>query len=261
MLKRLLIVLVVLLSIIIGLWYIGIPDSWIVETAEGLLQTPDIQTELKGFRKTPFFGFRIKEIRIRHGDIQLFRIEDISAQIDPVSLLLLKGKVSFSGQLSGGSLSGNVVFKKDDFRMEIDLQAAKLEGLSLMDALSIRGKGRLYVTGTIDKGAGKIFFEVKDLAVDNIIRGKLYMPMSYFDHIKGAVTLSDKGVRIDALSMEGDQIYSRMKGVLTGGYFEGSLEVMPEPELPKGLLSLIESYEKTPGYYVIPLKGRVTDIL
>ncbi len=262
MLKKLTIVLLLLSLIATGVWYAGIPDRWAAEKIEGLLRRGRMRTELYGFEKTPFFGFKIAEIRISHSRKELLSMEGVSGRIDPVSLLLFGIKVSFTGHLSGGTISGEALLKRDGIRAAVDIRSVRLEGLDLLAASAIRGKGSLDMTGVMDRGEGDLYFEVKDMALEDIRKGGVYMPMKPFNHMKGAGSFKDGRIRIDAVSMEGDHIYGRLRNsVLSRGYFEGTLEVVAEPGTSEGALALLKPYKESPGYYVIPLKGRVRDIL
>ncbi|MEC4684644.1 MAG: type II secretion system protein GspN [Nitrospirota bacterium] len=262
MLKKLIIVLLLLSFIVTGVWYAGIPDRWAAERIEGLLQGGRIRTELLGFKKTPFFGFRIEEVRIRHNRRQLLSIEGVSGRIDPISLLLFGVKVSFTGHLSGGTIAGEALLKRDGIRAAIDIRSARLEGLDLLADSAIRGKGSLDMTGVMDRGEGDLYFEVKNMALKDIRKGGLYIPLKSFNHMKGAGSFKGENFRIDAVSMEGDHIYGRLRNcMLEKGYFEGTLEVVAEPGFPEESLVLLEPYKESPGYYAIPLKGKVRDIL
>ncbi|GMT46921.1 MAG: hypothetical protein IEMM0007_0487 [bacterium] len=262
MLKKLIIVLLLLSLIVTGIWYAGIPDRWAAGRIEGLLQGGRIRTELIGFKKTPFFGFRIEEVRIMHNRRQLLSIDGVSGRIDPLSLLLFGVKVSFTGHLSGGTISGEALLKRDGIRAAIDVRSVRLEGLDLMADSAIRGNGSLDMTGVMDRGEGNLYFEVKNMALKDIRKGGLYIPMKFFNHMKGAGSFKGESLRIDAVSMEGDHIYARLRNcVLERGYFKGTLEVVAEPGLPDDSLVLPERYKQAPGYYAIPLKGKVRDIL
>ena len=262
MLKKLIIVLLLLSLIVTGIWYAGIPDRWVAGRIEGLLQKGRIRTELLGFKKTPFFGFRIGEVRIMHSRRQLLSIDGVSGRIDPLSLLLFGVKLSFSGHLSGGTVSGEALLKRDGIRAAIDIRSVRLEGLDLMADSAVRGEGSLDMAGVMDGEEGNLYFEVKDMDLRDIRKGGLYIPMKFFNHLKGAGSFNGKGLWINAASMEGDRIYGRFRNcALEKGYFRGALEVVAEPGFPEDSLVLLEPYKQAPGYYVIPLKGKVRDIL
>jgi len=262
MLKRLLFVLFTISFIVIAVWYAGIPDRWAAERIEGLLSGGRIRTELHGFKKTPLFGFKIEEVRIRHSRKGLLTIEGFSGRIDPLTLLLLGIRVSFTGRLSGGTVSGEALLKRHGIRAAVGIRSVRLEELDLLAGSAVRGRGSLDMTVVMDKGEGEFYFEVRDMALEDIHRGGVYMPMRSFNHMKGAGSFRGGRVGIDAVSMEGEHIYGRIRScVLSKGYFEGSLEVAAEPGLSEDTLVLLEPYRRSRGYYIIPLKGKVRDIL
>ncbi|HEC98225.1 MAG TPA: type II secretion system protein GspN [Nitrospirae bacterium] len=262
MLKKLIIVLFLLSLIVTGIWYAGIPDRWAAERIEGLLQGGRVRTELFGFKKTPFFGFKIEEVRIRHNRRQLLSIDGVSGRIDPLSLFLFGVRVSFTGHLSGGTISGEALLKRNGIRAAIDVRSVRLEGLDLMADSAIRGRGSLDMTVVMDRGEGDLYFEVKNMALKDIRKGGLYLPLKFFNDMKGAGSFRGERLRIDALSMEGDHIYGRLRNcVLERGYLKGTLDVVAESGFPEDSLVLLEPYKQAPGYYAIPLKGKLRDIL
>ncbi len=261
MVKRIIILLVVVFCLIIGVWYVGIPDGWLVETAERLFSDAGFSVELVGLGKTPLLGLRVKEVRVKRRGYEVLIINDLNARLDPVSLLLLKGDLSFDGELSDGRLTGRVLLSREGLSSSFEVRSARIEGLGAVKTLPIKAGGVLTMNGEVRDGNGRVYLEIDDLVAENLITDTLYVPLRLFERLKGSLTLKGEEVRIDALSLEGELAYSRLKGRLSGGYFEGTLEIMPEPGFPEGILKVLQPYRKTPGYYVIPLKGRMKEIL
>jgi hypothetical protein len=85
------------------------------------------------------------------------------------------------------------------------------------------------------------------------------VPLEVFHEIKGAATIKDETVEVQSLALSGRGVYGRVRGSIKGMNVDMSLELMTD--LSSGLGSLAHTvlgqYHVSPGYYVIPLKGRM----
>ncbi len=262
MLRKLLIVLVLVSFAATGLWYAGIPDRWAAGRIEALFSGGGIRTELYGFRKTPLFGFEVEEVRVVHSRKGLLRMEGLSGRVDPLSLAVFGLKVSFSGRLSGGTVSAGALLRRDSVEVSFEVRSARLEELDLLDSSAFRGSGSLDLTGTIEDGRGEFYIDMRGLALKDISMDGLYIPMGSFRRIKGAGSFTGRDFRVEAVSLEGGDVSARIRGlVFSKGYFKGRLEVLAGEGLPEARRALLEPYRQSRKYYVIPLKGRVRDLL
>ncbi|NOZ26140.1 MAG: hypothetical protein GXO94_08655 [Nitrospirae bacterium] len=262
MLRRLFVVIALVSSVSVGLWYAGIPDRWAAEWLQGVLSGERIRTEVYGFRKNPFFDFEMDGVRVVHSRKGLVSMERLSGRIHPLSLFLGGLKVSFAGYLSGGEISAEAFVGKGSVRAAVDIRSARLEDLDLLAASAFRGSGILDLTGMVDNGAGELYFEVRDLVLDDIRSGGLYIPMKSFSVIKGAGSFRKDGLKVESVSLEGEHMSGRIRNlVFSNGFFEGSLEIVTGPGLPDGTLALLKPFRRSRNYYVIPLKGKVREML
>jgi type II secretion system protein N len=281
MFKKSIISLGVLVILTIGFWSIGIPDKWLSKKIESLLHIPsafgiddksiDVSASLKGFRKTPLFGFSANEMTIVRGSHDDFlKVHDITGRIDPFSLIRLTVNLSFEGTLSGGRIKGNVQLGRKGIDLDIDLSSVNIEAIDIVKKTSsLKGTGKLNLKGVFTMKNtrkqsdihGHILFDINDLNFRDLSMETYYVPMSYFNQMKGALRVSGQTLKIEAISMEGNKIYSRMKGTITGTVLRGTLEIMPDPDFPETLLMVIQRFRHSPGYYVIPLKGPIATLL
>ncbi len=267
MVKRLVIVLVLLLSAAAGLWYGGVPDRWVAGRIEGLLQGGGVGVELEGFRKTPLFGFEIEEVRVAHRRKLLLRMEDVSGRIDPSGLLVLGLRVLFSGTLSGGTVSGEVLFRRGGVRADVALHSVRLGDLAVLSGSMIRGDGVIGLEAVVegrggDGLSGHVSFEIRDMRVGDLAGGKVYLPLGLFSRLRGAVSFRGRDLRVDALSLKGEQVLGRIEGgVVSKGYFEGVLDLTAGADLPAAYAPLVEPYRVSARYYRIPFRGVVRELL
>jgi hypothetical protein len=108
----------------------------------------------------------------------------------------------------------------------------------------------------IDKTA-KVVFEIPDLNIQEY--NKIASPLlSSFHTVQGVLNIVNDKIRIESLGIEGEKGYARVKGDITAGFMNLTLELMPSAgKLSPAELMLIDSYRQSPGYYVIPLKNHL----
>ncbi len=105
----------------------------------------------------------------------------------------------------------------------------------------------------------KVFlqFEIPDLDIAESALSVIPF-LNTFHKIQGALSIKNNIITFDSVSLEGEKGYARLKGRITNGYMNLSLEVMPEAGKLTSLEEmLIGKYIVSPGYYVVPLKGPV----
>jgi hypothetical protein len=64
-------------------------------------------------------------------------------------------------------------------------------------------------------------------------------------------------IDVASVSLEGPNIFARLRGTIRNNFMDLRMEVMPEKVFLENplLLSQVDRYQVSPGYYVIPVKG------
>jgi len=279
MLKKAVFVIVLLGLLTIGVWYVGIPDQYVKETIERVLvfggvsplKERRLNVSLEGFGKDPLFGFHVKRAVIRRGETEVFSIVDLRGRIDILSLLRMTPGFNLRGDVAGGWLALRVTRSGGGMQLSFKLKGAQVEKLEAVRVLkALKGSGVLDVKGIFDipvrandlKGvSGEVLLSIKNMKFRDVFSGSIYLPLSLFSRMRASIRMKGGELGIEALSMEGKDIYSRLKGAFRGLVFKGALEVMPGPGFPEGMLTVIQRYRESPGYYRIPLRGSVARLM
>ncbi len=242
------------MAIIIGLWLIVLPEDLILSSLNGTLKTDNLSLEIPGFKKGVFFTFHAPVLRLKKGDTVLFTIGSLTGSINPLSLVLLRLPLSFSGDIGGGTMEGHIDLLHWHDRFAIVINKAGIQQTALLSSLGLSGDGVLSGSAI----AGEKYFEVKFEIRDAHFTGSVYglpIPPNLFHTVRGLIRASGNDLWIDSLWLEGKGLNARLKGTLKGRQAGLTLEIMKDSSFVDsgGLLQLIEHYKVSPGYYVVPL--------
>ena len=85
------------------------------------------------------------------------------------------------------------------------------------------------------------------------------VPLEVFHEIKGAATIKDEIVEVRSLALTGKRVYGRVRGSIKGVDADMSFELMTDSSFGLGSLThaVLGQYKVSPGYYVVPLKGKM----
>jgi hypothetical protein len=128
---------------------------------------------------------------------------------------------------------------------------ADFSGVKTGKILALKGllEGILSGRLILNEGNGNFTFRLREISG---------LPVG-FSNASGIAEISGGALHLKSVSLEGEGVYGKLKGTIRGGAYELTAEVMPEPGSPAGaaLAEYYSRYEASPGYYVIPLSGRL----
>lgn len=257
--KKLLFAAAIIAALIWGLWLVAVPEDLLVNVIKDSAGKADLGVEVTGFRKGLFYNFTIEVLDIKRSDKTLLSIDDLSARIDLLSLPLMKAVMLFQGSLGSGKLKGEAILKRKHYEINTNVDRAEIDRLGFFKYTGIKGKGILKADLHVEDGLGEIKFSIDDAELEALSYSGFKFSLNMFRSAKGIVCFKRNTVEIESFSLEGKGIYARAKGTVRGGKLDIKLELMPEeallPEKASIVLSLIQRYKVSPGYYVIPVKG------
>jgi len=256
--KHLLIAGLAGIVIVLGFWQIAVPGSLITDLIENSLAAKGLHAEFTGFRKGLFFTFEARRITLKKSGNALLSIENARARLRPFSRLALRCPVLFEGDISGGRMNGRVDLLHSGNRADIAIDKAEVEGVPFFRALGLAGsRGTFSGDMKIEDSSGEIRFALADAVFESASFGGVTLPLEMFNKARGAMTINNNTVEIKSFALEGDGIYARIKGNITGGRASLTAELMPERSFKEKnyLFSLLEQYRVSPGYYSIPITG------
>ncbi len=255
--KRFLIAAVFLVFLVFGLWIIAVPESLLTNLVEGAMHDGSLRLGVTDMRKGLFYNFSCGNITLTNNGKKLLSVNNIEGRINPLSLLLLKLNVLFSGDLSRGKVNGSIDLFRGKSHVTVSVNGAELQYMPFFALLGIEGQGILSGNINIKNTKGSVTFSVTDAQFDQATFGGVAVPLDFFTGGRGAMTVDGGMLRIQSFALEGEGIYARLKGDITRGRMSLTMELMPEKTFKDQNLVflMLRKYEVSPGYYSIPLTG------
>lgn len=251
--------------LIFGIWFIVLSDSLIISLINGSLGKENIDFQTEGFRKGAFYSFSAESIilgkREIKGDasIPLLVFRNVRGQLDFISLFKMRPELAFEGEMGGGEVGGKVGLMGKE-TLSIRGTTIHIKGIPFLDSLGIQGDGLLSGDFCMSNGTGEAKFLVVDASLNSMSWGGGVMPLDVFHEIKGAATIKGDTVEVRSLALSGKGVYGRIRGSIRGVNADMSLELMTDSSsgLDPLTYAMLGQYKISPGYYMIPLKGRMT---
>lgn len=257
MLRSILYILIGIPLFIVLIWFFAVPDNLIKSKIEDSINSidPEINASITGLRKGLFFTVYADSLELKVDGIQALKVTQLSGRFNPVYLLKKEFPFFINGKLGTGDVNGT--FKLPENRI-IKIRRAELNAIPYLTHIGIEGSGYLSANLNFKDTTVRVTFEIPDLKMQD--SDKIILPfMSTFHKAHGALSINGNTIKIDSLSLEGEKGYARIKGDITDGVMNLVLELMPYFEVITPVESmLISKYQISPGYYVIPIKGRLS---
>ncbi len=255
--KRLLIVCLFVVAFVFGIWIIAVPESLLTGLIEGAIHDNNIRIETADVRKGIFFDFTCSSILLRKNGKTLIAFDNVTGRINPLSLLTLRLNAHFHGGSGGGSVAGTIDLFRGKSHIDIAVTDADVSAMPFFALLGIEGKGVLTGALKIENARGDITFSIKDARFGAGSFGGVMVPLDAFTGARGAMTIAANSVRITSFALEGSGIYARLRGDITGGKMDLTMELMPEKSFKDSnfIFLALEKYKDSPGHYSIPITG------
>ena len=143
--------------------------------------------------------------------------------------------------------------------MNVNIDNADVDGIPLFKVIGLNGKGILSGEFRLKDGTGDVKFSIKDAQFESASFSGVMIPVNLFKSAQGAMTIDRDVVHISSLSLQGDDIYARVKGDIKKNVMDLTLEIMQGSTSSdkSSLFLLLENYKASPGYYVIPIRGNM----
>ncbi|MDA8172754.1 MAG: type II secretion system protein GspN [Nitrospiraceae bacterium] len=253
--KKILIILVVLLLLPSLLWYAAVPDNAITYLIASRAENLGLDVEVKNFHKGPLLNFAADAVSAEADGKRALAFEDVRGRLNPLSLFLFRLRISFKAKLARGSASGVYSYGLFSGRSRLaaelkDVQISELPPVKkpVMGNLgaSVTFTGGPAGNGGPGGGRGSLIFSLKDLK---------HFPYG-FKTANGVLDITPAGIRVKSVSLDSAEVYAKLKGDLQNGIYNIRLEITSANPNP-----LLSRYQVSPGYYVIPLSGRLRQLL
>lgn len=199
---------------------------------------------------------------------ELLKLDKGRLMLEIMPLLSGRVSVAITADIGAGTLTSRLSLLRAP-SAGIEIKNVRLEDIPFfqtaagMKAAGILS-GKAETTGRLASSKGYLQLEVKGVDLSGIKLGEMPLPDASYRALQGMVRIKEgKGV-IESFTLEGDELYARLKGALpladplAATPLDLSLELMPKPALlekQKLVFLLLLKYQDTPGHYLLPVKG------
>lgn len=254
--RHILFLLAFLIVFIILGWFFAVPDGPIGKRIEDAISSPEssgLTASIEGFRKRLLFSFNADSLDLKKAGVPLFKITDISGRINPLQFVKKELAFSISGKLGEGDIKGSFALPQGG---TIKITNADLNAIDYLSQIGIESSGYISSDIVLNESTINLTFDVPDVTIRN--SGSITIPfINSVNRIQGTLSINEDTVKINSVSLEGTKGYARLKGDIKRGIMNLSLELMPSAKDTTPVeLMLIQKYMVSPGYYLMPLKGR-----
>ncbi len=252
--------LVGLFLITAGLWNISVSEETIKKAVRGALGNSPVGVEIEGLKKGLFYNLTAERITFKNREIEIFHIEDFSAKINPLYLFLLRHRSTFSGRVQEGAVKGEVNVSRKELLANVKIENVDIKGIPYLESKGLKGGGMLKGAVVIRNDNANLMFALDNAELKAFSFSGIPVPLEMFNSAKGMINIKGNELDIESLSLEGNGIYGRIKGSIKDNLADLNIEIMPDASsldrFP--ILAFMDKYKVSPGYYVIPVKTKVS---
>jgi type II secretion system protein N len=237
--------------------WISFPASSLQAIIEDSAAEGPFGIEVKGLKMGLFYTVEIDTLALKAQQNEFISFDNIHGRVNPLALLLRRLDLSFRGQVGNGNISGHVTFTKSRVNGGIHFLKVSFHDLPFLHRAGIIGTGTLDGSFILKDNNGHLDFITKDADFEQAYFSGVRVPLNFFHTVSGALDIQDYTVHIAAISLEGKDMYARLKGTIRNAVMDMSMEFMPGKSYAENPLVLagLEPYKVSPGYYMIPVRG------
>ena len=256
LLKKVFIVLAVFVTVIWGIW-IAFPVTAMQSIIEDSVHNQKFTLTIEGLKKSMFYRLYADRIVVKSTEAEIISLHSVHANINPLRLIALHMDLSVYGRVGEGHFSGNARFSKTMITTKLDFMQASLRDMQFLEVAGIRGTGDVSGKFTLTDQKGHLEFLVNEAGIEPAVFAGVIVPLNFFNTIKGSVAIEGNTVALASVSLDGRDIFARLKGFIKNNVMDLRMEVMPQKSFLENplFLSQVDRYQVSPGYYVIPVKG------
>ena len=257
--KKILIALAVLVVIAWAPWMV-FPAASLQYLIEDSLHNERMQVESIGFEKGFFYTLRAEKAVVRSSGRELLVFDSVRSRINPLGLLRRQLRLTVHGEIGGGSFSGNLCLEKQTGQIALDVKKAAINKIPLLQRTGMQGTGTVSVRVNVMNESGTIVFATDDARFEPSLVAGMKLPLNFFHRATGSLSVKGNILKVESVSLEGKDIFARLKGEIHNALMDMTMELMPGRAFVENplFLSEFERYKVSPGYYVIPVRGAIS---
>lgn len=257
--KKILIAFIALVVIIWALW-IAIPSASLQFIIEDSFPNESIHVDAIGLEKGLFYTLSAEKVIIKSFDRELLIFDSVRSRIDPLSLMILKLRLTADGNIGGGTFSGNLRLGKNAGQILFDVKQADINKIPLLKRIGVKGTGTLSGRVSLMNDSVTIVFATDKVNFEPSLVAGIKLPLNFFHRATGSLTAQGNILTIESVSLEGEDVFARLKGRIHNSLMDMTMEIMPGRTVIENPLFVaeFERYKVSPGYYAIPMRGNLS---
>lgn len=256
------------LLITIAFTVLLVPSREVEGVVERLLAREGYTFHAARFGKAFPLGISAQGVTIGINQGPVLRFDRVTARLALLPLLTGKAVVNGNAAIGPGRISGSYLLRRGG-NGTVEAQGVRLEDIPYFKTVAgAEVKGLLTVdasfAGTGPRTAGELRLEVKGADVRGVAIGGTPLPDATYDTVRGMVRMGSGRATLDSFTLQGADLYIRLKGDIPLATPPGAsplnltLELMPQPpflDRQKLVFALLAKYLVTPGHYQLPVRG------
>jgi type II secretion system protein N len=245
-----------------------IPGTVIISAANSGLSKYGLTLDVADFGKALPLGIKGKGLTLSSSDGELLKIDKGRLAFELLPLFLGRVSVVIDAEIGSGTMTAALSLMRAP-SARIEVKKVRLEDIPFfrtaagMKASGILS-GKAETTARIARSKGYLQLDVQGVDLSGIKIGDMPLPDAAYRTVQGMIRIKDGKGSIESFTLQGDDLYVRLKGGLpladpiAATPLDLSLELMPKPALlekQKLIFLLLLKFQDTPGHYLIPVRG------
>lgn len=245
-----------------------VPADVLLKAANRGLSQYDIKLSAASISKALPLGIKGTGFILSSEEGELLKVRRGKLCLELLPLLAGKLVLTIDAEIGSGNFTASLSLLRSP-ATQITIKNVRLEDIPFfqnvagMKAAGILS-GKVETTGVVAKAKGTVQLEVQGADLSGIQIGGMALPDASYRTVQGMMRISGGKGAIESFTLQGDDLYVRLKGglpladPLPATPLDLQLEIMPKPALlekQKLIFLVLLKYQDTPGHYLIPVKG------
>jgi type II secretion system protein N len=242
-------------------------DALLTAINRGIAQH-GLKLDAASFGKALPIGISAKGISLSSDSGELVKIDRGRLTLEIMPLLLGRVSLAIKADIGPGTVVATLSLLRNP-STSIDIKNVRLEDIPFFKtAAGMKAAGVLSAkaetAGKLANAKGFLQLQVQGVDLSGIKIGEMPLPDASYRTVQGMIRITEGKGSIESFTLQGDDLYVRLKGALPlmdplpATPLNLSLELMPKAALlerQKLVFLLLVKFQDTPGHYQIPVKG------